>query len=105
MPAEERKKPPVRPAFVPRTHMRRATDRMARRLGIAALWIMALAGVGVGAASVWTLSTELAAPIALPALPPEQPLTLAPVLEVPQLPENLLLDVPAAGTAAIVAPR
>ena len=87
--------------------MRRATDRLARRLGIAALWLLALAGVGVGAASVWTLSTELAAPIVLPALPPERPLTMAPVLEVPKPPDAFLPDVPVADglATAIVTPR
>ena len=99
--ADDRKHvPPVRPEFVPRTHMQRATSRLGRRLGVAALWFLALAGVGVGAASVWTLSTELAAPIVLPALPPERPLTMAPVLEVPKPPDAFLPDVPVAGAVA-----
>jgi hypothetical protein len=86
---------PIRAEYKPRTHMQRTTSRWGRRLGVAALWLMGIAGAGIGAASIWTLSTELAAPIERPAPPPERPPTMAPLLFVPEMPD-LFLDVPPA---------
>jgi len=94
--ADDRKRAAVRPEFVPRTHLQRTTSRWRRRLAMAALWFMVLAGGAIGAGAVWTLSAEFATPVVLPVPPPELPLLMPPALHIPQLPENLLSDGPAA---------
>jgi hypothetical protein len=89
--------------FVPRTHMQRTMSRWGRRFGIASLWLMGVLGVALGAGAVWTISTDMATPVVFPALPPERPIWIAPPPEVPRSPDNLLLDVPAAGLGAAAA--
>ena len=95
---DDRKQAPPRLEFVPRTHMQRTLSRWGRNVGIASLWLMGVLGLAIGAGAVWTLSTELATPVVLPALPPERPLWIAPAPEVPRFPENLLLDEPDGGS-------
>jgi type II secretory pathway predicted ATPase ExeA len=82
--------------FVP-THMQKTTSKLGRGLGILTLWLMGLTGAGLGGATVWTVLTDLTAPVELPAPPPERPLLMPRALEAPLYSENLLLDVPAAG--------
>ncbi len=95
--ATNRKHGPLRSEFVPRTHMQKTTSKLGRLLGIATLWLMGLTGAGLGAATVWTLVTDLAAPIDSPAPPPERPLLMPRALQAPRLPENLLLAEPMPG--------
>jgi len=94
--SERRQVPTVRPEFVP-THMQKTTSKLGRGLGILTLWLMGLTGAGLGGATVWTVLTDLTAPIELPAPPPERPLLMPRALEAPLFSDNLLLDVAAAG--------
>ncbi len=102
--AGDRKQGPPHLDFVPRTHMQRMLSRWGRRLAIASLWLIGVLGVALGAGAVWTLSTDLATPVVLPALPPERPIWIAPAPEVPRFPDNLLLDEPAAAARGRVLP-
>ena len=56
---------------VPLTRLEAFTRKWVRRAQVAALVIVAMGGVGLGLMMGWTLLSEAASPVTLPALPPE----------------------------------
>ena len=103
------------PQALPKTHMEKFTSLWLRRVGIAFLWLMALGASAVAAPSLvmvtsdlWAASTELIAPPAMPALPPDLPLVTAPTLGLPATPDILSPDAAIAGArggARVQTPR
>jgi type II secretory pathway predicted ATPase ExeA len=85
----------ARPGRVlPETHMERFTNKWLRRIGIAAVWVIGLGASAIAApglitvtANLWTASTELVTPPAVPDLPAALPALTAPKLVLPQAPD------------------